>query len=344
MTQKLWKDINGNSAILSKNIPALLDCYDWIREANLKPEEVVFTGLATSLYAWDTTRMLVENLGVSILDSGELRHNFKPVLEKAQTILVISRSGESAEIITLLDNVSADCQLVAITEHPESPLGKAARKVFSFETEECSFANTQSFILSIAYATAVACALKRVSKDELSSALETAAREIDRVLQDSQDDAKRIAEKFQDISSLLIMTRGNLIGLGRQFALDLHEGLCIAAISIEGSLLRHGSIELIRRDDVASVFFAQNDQVGHLSIRAAKEIDNRGGKVGVVTSIKDALKCNEGIAQGYLSEAGLLAEPLIYAVYIELIFYYMLFGHGVETLQPQLVDRITTVE
>src|SRR5699024_7548283 len=83
-------------------------------------------------------------------------------------LFILSRSGQSVEIIRLLKSINKKRIVVGITEDSTSALAKRADYLFDFQANEKAFSNTISFSLSIGYAYASAIGLKANLLDECS--------------------------------------------------------------------------------------------------------------------------------------------------------------------------------
>lgn len=103
---------------------------DSVREAGRRlagAADVYVVGIGASYHAAQTAATLFARAGrpVHIADASELLH--QPVFRPASVLLVLSRSGKSVEIVGLLDLARRHrLQLIAITNAPESPLGRGA--------------------------------------------------------------------------------------------------------------------------------------------------------------------------------------------------------------------------
>jgi glutamine---fructose-6-phosphate transaminase (isomerizing) len=257
------------------------------------------------------------------------------------TIFVISRSGESAEVVKLLNYLHPMQQLIVFTEEPTSPLARPASKTFLINAKERSFVNTKSFILSIAYAGAVAAGILNQSFIPLETELRKASNQIPLLIRQNEKEAELIAGKFATAKSLLVVARGSIIGIGQQLCLDLQEGLHIPAIPVSGSLLRHGTIELTTQKDVASLFIVNNDYAGQLLMTAAKEIAAYNKMVAI---IGPKLVNSTTTSALPIVEIGELATPIIYTVAAQLIYYKLALQRGITQIKPTLVGKVTRTE
>lgn len=342
MLTDFWRDITEQGGTLAQHAPHLTECCRWVRERGFHPERIILTGLATSLYAWETVRPQLEATapGVSIIETGELFHYYRPLLEKAEAVFVISRSGASAEVVRLLEYLRPGQALAAITEERDSPLARRAAAVFPIDARERCFVNTKSFTLSLAYAGAVAAGIANQPAVLLETALTEAACQIDTFIQKGGPAASDIAGRLGSARALLVMMRGALTGIGLQLCLDFQEGLRMAAVPVPGSLLRHGTIELTTQRDVASLFFAHDDPAGRLFMKAAREVAQWNQAVAVIgPALRDCVPAPFPILE---TESG--AAPIVYAVAGQLVYYHLALQKGIREIEPKLVGKVTRTE
>ena len=88
--------------------------------------ELIITGIGGSWHAGMALLSLFRRVGApaTLVDASELLH-FGEVPDDA-TVLVLSRSGKSIEVVRLLENMTEGASLVSITNTPDSPLAQAS--------------------------------------------------------------------------------------------------------------------------------------------------------------------------------------------------------------------------
>jgi len=343
MLQDLWNDITQTSDAVRCHLPAIRTAYEYFDRQPVTPGSTLMTGLATSMYAWLAVESLVRPLGVQIVDTGELIHYHPDLLRDCSDLLVMSRSGESAEIVRLLESDVSGRRLVSVTEDNSSTLARKSDVVFSYSSGEISFVNTASFSISMALTLGIACAMNRIPVERVESAVCDAAAGVERICGRMTHAAETVAQALSEANAIMVVARGSLVGVGSQFALDLQEGLRLPAIVVPGSMLRHGPIEMTCRPDVGTLFLATDDEPGRAMRRAADEISQRGA--GCVVIGPESL-CASGPSRTdmIIPQADLLAQPIIYAAALHLIYYKMALHRGLGQIKPALVERVTRVE
>ena len=92
------------------------------------PPTVVFTGMGSSLYAAYPAQAYLTSLGIRALvwETAELLHYHLKALKPDTLLVAVSQSGETVEIIRLLDRLPKRMCSVAVTNVEASTLARRA--------------------------------------------------------------------------------------------------------------------------------------------------------------------------------------------------------------------------
>jgi glucosamine--fructose-6-phosphate aminotransferase (isomerizing) len=109
--------------------------------------------------------------------------------------------------------------------------------------------------------------------------------------------------------------------------------------------MKHGPIALID-EDVPTVVVAPNDRHFEKSLANVAEVKARGGPVLAVTSGPEATKILQGIADAVLTipEVPEHLTPLVAALPMQLLAYYIADFKGTDVDQPRNLAKSVTVE
>ncbi|MBI3832047.1 MAG: SIS domain-containing protein [Planctomycetes bacterium] len=128
---KLTENIQAQSGELLRSLRHTLGAgrTDLVRAAAIVREarHIFVTGIGSSWHAGMAVQSVFSAAGrpVHLVDASELLHF--TALPEGSAVIALSRSGKSVEIVKLLDKAAAaKAQVVAVTNTPESPLGKRA--------------------------------------------------------------------------------------------------------------------------------------------------------------------------------------------------------------------------
>lgn len=310
-----------------------------------RPREPVLTGVGTSLFAWrgaEWALLKANRHAPWVVDTAELLDFGPPAARDQRPVFVMSRSGESAEIARLMRALPPVRPVVAITETVESPLGRRAQHVLPFSAHEQAFANTKSFLLSMAYALACAQGMGASLRVSPTVWVDEAATAIEVLLETAEHSAKVIAGLLSQMPVAALVGRGWVTGVIDQAVLDLHEGVRLAAIPVRGSLFRHGSIELTVRPDVLTIVLIPADRAAHLGRNLVRELHRRQAPVVAVAS--KGVRLDPGVPVLEVPRVWSPLIPLVFAVAMEMILLQLIQAVGQTGTGPSLVEKVTRQE
>jgi fructoselysine-6-P-deglycase FrlB-like protein len=164
--------------------------------------------------------------------AGDILQQDLPV--RPRTLVLVSQSGESGEILQLLDRLPHNSDLFGMTLAPQSTLGRTLPCLIGAGGQEVAFAATRSLTVTLALH-AAALAVHGVGEEDLAAMLATPP------LPDVDAALAALASK----TSIIIAGRGELRGLAEASGLILMELARIPAFGFEFGQFRHGPLEAL---------------------------------------------------------------------------------------------------
>jgi glutamine---fructose-6-phosphate transaminase (isomerizing) len=260
-------------------------------------DTVILTGMGGSYAACYPLAADLANAGVKavMLGAAELLHFRAGMVGPATPIVVISQSGESAEIVRLADELRGRPRrppLVAVTNGRTSTLARRADVVLDTNAGHEVGPSTLTFAAGLVTLAAVGRVLVGSGADavpsELSRAVEDAALAVERLLADGTlgDD---LIEWLGRRDEVVILGRGPARAAAEMAALTLKEAVGLPAEALESAQFRHGPLELAG-PRFAAVVIATEPETVHLDTALAQELRqmgaavlevSRGGEAGV---------------------------------------------------------------
>lgn len=340
--EKLFRDIQKQPEQFAGHREKILSIPETIASA-VKRRPVVMTGISTSLSALKLPLWLLNRQGdfsAELVNTGDLLDYGCPQREDTRPLIVLSRSGESAETVRLLETVKADRCVIGVTEGAESALAKRADVLLAFRADEEAFPNTSSFTLSQLYGLGMAFGLgyhSSVSLDELVKEAACAAQEIGQ----KEDESREIGKMLSAAGGILIEGQGGLTGIVEQYCLDFHETQTLA-VPVTGGTMRHGVIELTQREDVAVLMLVPEDGCTGKKFRLARELFQAGKKVAVLTN--SAVSPGEGMTVFRLPPCPPELLGIVFTLGMQMVYKSFVQEKGMDSLQPDLVGKVTRRE
>lgn len=338
----LVADIAGQPDTLMANA-GMLDAV-YASFADHRPNcDYVITGMATSIWGWHAAGVTLRRCRRNplIIDSSEYLR-FGCAKDDDRPLVVTSRSGESIEIVRLLDEVAPDRTVIGVTSNCDSPLAKRASASHCFTAEEAAFYNTKSFTVTLAIAAASAGAMLGDTALAPTMWLHRVADRIQDLLDRQETAAGDIAELLAQSRIALLTGRGYLIGLAKQAALDLQEGMKIGAIATPGGLLRHGPLELTKLRDAMVLLLIPDDHVVPLMATLAKDLIEAGARVAIVAC--DGIELPFSVPTLRVPRIEPELSPILFAVAMQTLNVAVGKRLGLADIRPTLVPKVTRVE
>lgn len=200
----------------------------------MRDRRLLLTGMGASHYANRIVEPLYRRLGVEAwaLTAAELIHSPPPAA--ARTMIFVSQSGESGEIVELLKNCPDNQNSFGITLDPSSTLGCSLPCLVGTGGSEVAFAATRSLFVTLALHAAILSAIDGGDDRVIDSLLHPVEPQVDAAL-----------AALADKTSIIISGRGVFRGVAETASLMLMELARMPALGFEIGQFRHGPMELL---------------------------------------------------------------------------------------------------
>jgi glucosamine--fructose-6-phosphate aminotransferase (isomerizing) len=304
-----------------------------LRRALDRPDPVIFTGMGSSYDASYPAVTTLAGRGVDcwMLDTAELLHFRMAAMRRAGVLACVSQSGESAELVRLVERLPAERPLVAaITNGTENTLARAADIALDTGAGEEHGPSTMTFAGALAVLDAL------VGDPQF----ERAALEMERLLAEPEATADRLCEWIDGRPTLALVGRGSARAAAEMGALTLKEAARFPAESLQAAQFRHGPLELAG-PRLAVIVIATEPRTRDLELGLAAELAAAGAAVLVVSQDGDAPGGCESVAVGPL-ENGLAAAAA--TIPAQLLAWRLARSRGLTPGEFALAGKVTTRE
>jgi glucosamine--fructose-6-phosphate aminotransferase (isomerizing) len=217
-------------------------------------DRIIITGMGASLYgaypAWlILTRASIPSL---LVDGSELLHYARGLLNERTLLWVLSQSGLSAEVVALLDELSASPVggILAMTNDPGSPLASAADAAVFLHAEPEISVSTRTYLNTLALAQLTALALVGAPLEKTYAELQQAVDSLELYLREWQLHVQEIGAMVGRPNSLAVLGRGPSLANVQTGALVQMEAAKYPALGMAAGQFRHGPLELVGTGDV----------------------------------------------------------------------------------------------
>lgn len=303
---------------------------------------VVITGMGSSYSASYPGATYLNNRGIPtfLVDASELVHYQLNLALKAGLLVVVSQSGESAEIRRLISALPADVPVVGITNNRQSRLAQRAQWVLELHAgdertvaSKTHTATQLTLMLFAAYLVGdnrgliMADALRVI--DDIARFLENWTAQIDPAV-----------DQLTAASALTIIARGYALGAGLAGALMIEETARIQARAINGGHFRHTSLETVRPDFHACLL-VNSDGTRDLMLDMASELAGYGGNLVLIGH--DLAQQGSHVTID-LPGTSTVFMPLLQIVPLQLLAYRLAQRRGLEPGQLMRLNKIIETE
>ncbi|MCE4562980.1 glutamine--fructose-6-phosphate transaminase (isomerizing) [Maribellus sp. CM-23] len=327
----------------------LLEVFPKVEQA----DRIIIIGCGTSWHAALIGEYLIEEYAqvpVEVEYASEFRYR-KPIIREKDVVILISQSGETADTLAALHlakekgaTVLGICNVVGSSLARETDAG-----VYTHAGVEIGVASTKAFTAQVTVLTMIALKLAKrkgtIGPEEYRQLVKELAQipKKGRVILESNEKIKTIAEKYYEAVNALYLGRGYLFPVALEGALKLKEISYVHAEGYAAGEMKHGPIALVD-DNLPVVVVAPQDAYYEKVVSNIQEIKARKGNVIVVVTEGDnGLKslANDVIE---IPKSHPALAPLLAVIPLQLLAYHIALLKGCNVDQPRNLAKSVTVE
>ncbi len=316
-------------------------------------EKVDIVACGTSYHAGLVAKFLFENFSripAEVDIASEFRYR-DPILGKNSLVIVISQSGETADTIAALRLAkNKGCRTLAVCNVVGSSISREADHViYTHCGPEIGVASTKAFTgqLTALYILALDWAAKRksLSQETLQqyiNELWSVPLKVSEFLK-TADSVQEVAKVFANKRDFLYLGRHVNYPVALEGALKLKEISYIHAEGYAAGEMKHGPIALID-ESMPIVAVTVAGKVYEKMLSNIEEAKARGGTIIAVASESDEVIKNKTNYQIYIPKIEEFFSPLLTAIPLQLLAYYIAVILGCDVDQPRNLAKSVTVE
>jgi glucosamine--fructose-6-phosphate aminotransferase (isomerizing) len=307
------------------------------------PPTVVFTGMGSSLFAAYPAQVYLNSLGIRALvwETAELLHHHMRFLRPDTLLVAVSQSGETVEILRLLESLPEKVGLVAVVNAQESTLVRRASFFLPMMAGRQKSVSTRTYTCTVAVLMYLAFTLARKNPRTLTQELKLAIEAQEQILDRAEVIIPPMAEFFGLPPYVAMMSRGADLASVHQGALMFKEVVRLGAEPISAAQFRHGPIEIINSAH-RYVIFARQGKTGKFLLKLADDIRKNGGRVLLFTDLPFDDVPNVRLIRVEPLRLGL--GTLVDSVYIQLLTHELARRAGLEPGKFWIAEDVTRVE
>ncbi|HKW97078.1 MAG TPA: SIS domain-containing protein [Bryobacteraceae bacterium] len=299
---------------------------------------VVLTGMGSSYHALHPLNLQLITHGVpsALLETSELVHSMRNLLEPGTLVVAVSQSGESAEIIRLLDVTPARSFLIAVTNSEHSSLAAKAHATVLINAGAESGVACKTFVSSLVGLEWLGALLCGRDLDNIRCELRQAAPAASAYLRDWKCHVTDWCGLLAGVRAIFITGRGSSLAAAGSGALITKEAAHFPAEAMSSASFRHGPFEMVG-DQTFVVVYSGDPASADRNQRLVEDIIAAGGRAGLAGSnSKHKVLRLPAVPQS--------VRPIVEILPIQMMSLALATLAGREPGKFQFVSKVTTVE
>jgi glutamine---fructose-6-phosphate transaminase (isomerizing) len=303
-----------------------------------KFHRVVLTGMGSSFHALHPLQLDLVDHGFTCLmvETSELIHYQKRFFDPSTLIVAVSQSGQSAEMVRLIEINRKRAAVIAVTNTQDSPLAKhATGALFTHAGKEFSVSckTYVTSLMALKYLGSLLCQrdLRRIQRE-----FKKAAPAVADYLAGWRDHGCFLATKLRNVRNLFLAGRGASLAAVGTGALIVKESDHFPAEGMSSAAFRHGPVEMLGQETFVLVFVGDT-RTSALSQRLVHDIRKQGGRAELVSE-NTSLKCFK------IAERGASIRPILEILPVHMITIALAALAGREAGKFVVATKVTTTE
>lgn len=246
-------------------------------------KQVLLTGMGASFHAAWIAAFHLNSLGVPAvaIEATNLIHYPPAMLGDCRMVVYVSQSGTSGEVPLMLDMLTREHFLVAITNNPDSELALRADVFLPLMAGEETLIASKTYINALAILWLLARKVSGRWTGEEWDILNGLCQRVEEIVACAPDTAERIARHIDVHQPLIFLGHGPHAVTARQAAMVVSEWAKVAALNAGIGAFRHGFIEHAQAG-TGVVVFAAPGRTSDSACELAHELDGYGVNVLMV--------------------------------------------------------------
>jgi glucosamine--fructose-6-phosphate aminotransferase (isomerizing) len=277
-----------------------------------KAEQVVMVAIGASYnaaYAF-TYRLAAVGIRVILEDASEFLHYTRHAYNGTAVFIVVSRSGESIEIVRAAEELKRQGQpVIAVTNEPNSTLAHLSDMFIAFGGPSDQLISIQTYVTTLLCLDFLAEAVIGQSPEDTLSGQQAALNSVDATLARYQSESQAWLHGAAPFQCVYLLGRGYAMATASQATLLFHEMARFPAACYPAGAFRHGPWEVMD-GRIRAFIFAPEDNSLALNLALARDAARLGGQVTLITSL-DREQAPDGVEVWSLPAVRLHLAPLL---------------------------------
>jgi glucosamine--fructose-6-phosphate aminotransferase (isomerizing) len=313
---------------------------------------IIIVAMGTALYAGLVGEYMIEEyagIPVEVESAAEFRYR-KPIIDEHTTVIAVTQSGETADLIAAVKEAKLKGALVlGLVNVVGSTIAREVHAgAYCHAGPEIGVASTKAFMAQLTMLALVALFVGRqrglsvVMGNRIAKELLTLPEKVEIIFAQEKTIAK-LAKKYSKYHDLFFLGRKYNYPIAYEGALKLKEISYLHAEGYGAGDLKHGPIALIDKN-FPSIVLAPQDSVYEKVLSNIQEVKARSGRVLAIATVGDKHIAEVADDVIYIPKTLEMLTPLLAIVPLQLLAYYIADTLKRDIDQPRNLAKSVTVE
>jgi glutamine---fructose-6-phosphate transaminase (isomerizing) len=299
---------------------------------------VVLTGMGSSFHALHPLNLELTDHGFTpmMVETSELLHYQNRLFDPETLIVAVSQSGQSAEVVRLLEMNLGKSPVIAVTNTPGSPLaGQADATILTHAGEEFSV-SCKTYLAALMALRWLGDVMCECDLQHTRTELKAAAPVVRDYLAHWKEYVQDLGEILEGARHLFLVGRGPSLAAVGTGALTIKESDHFHAEGMSSAAFRHGPFEMLS-DETFVFVFAGADRTRELNQSLFADIREKGGRAELVGEGAASASC-------LLPSAPRSIHPILEILPVQMVTLALAAQVGREPGRFELASKVTTKE
>ncbi len=303
-----------------------------------KFKTVVLTGMGSSFHALHPLHIELINYGLTamMVETSELLYYRNRLFDPKTLIVAVSQSGQSAEVVRLLEINRSKSSVIAITNTPHSPLAERADATILTQAGKEFSVSCKTYVtalMALQWLGDVVCErdLRRTRQE-----LKAACPAVGDYLAGWKTHVQDLAQMLRGIRHLFLVGRGSSLAAVGTGSLIVKESDHFHAEGMSSAAFRHGPIEMLSDETFVFVFSGEH-KTRNLNQRLFEDVRRQQGRAELVGEGAASPSCA-------LPTAPRSILPVLEMLPVQMVTLALAAQVGREPGRFELASKVTTKE
>jgi glutamine---fructose-6-phosphate transaminase (isomerizing) len=299
---------------------------------------IVLTGMGSSFHALHPTniQLIAQGFTPAMVETSELVHYQQRLFDPSTLIIAVSQSGESAEVLRLLEMNENKSALIGVTNTADSPLAKRADATMLTRAGTEFSVSCKTYVAALLALQALSHILCSSGLSALRAESERGISAVEKYLESWDQHVDSFAHLLDGTRQLFLVGRGPSLAAVGTGALIVKESDHFAAEGMSSAAFRHGPFEMLGPENFVLVFDG-DEPTRNLNRRLLQDIRRQHGRAELVGSDVAFPACKVGAAP-----ASVL--PILEILPVQMLTLALAAQTGREPGRFERATKVTTTE